>query len=133
MNIPQHLSEHEIKPSYQRIKIYEYLHKEMNHPTVDVIYKNLVGEIPTLSKSTVYNTLKLFVDKGITSTVTIEDNEVRYDAIVATHGHFKCTNCGAIFDINVDLKKLKLDEFKQFEIQETNIHLKGKCNTCLTK
>lgn len=133
MNIPQHLSEHEIKPSYQRIKIYEYLYKEMNHPTVDVIYKNLVGEIPTLSKSTVYNTLKLFIDKGITSTVTIEDNEVRYDAIIETHGHFKCTNCGNIFDINYDFNKLIIDDLQHFEIQETQIHLKGKCNKCLTK
>ncbi len=49
-----------IKPSYQRIKIYEYIFNNNIHPTVDNIYKKLLKEIPTLSKTTVYNTLKLF-------------------------------------------------------------------------
>ena len=34
----------------------------MNHPTVETIYKELIDEIPTLSKTTVYNTLKQFVN-----------------------------------------------------------------------
>lgn len=132
MNIAQHLSTHDIKPSYQRIKIYEYLYEKMNHPTVDLIYKSLVGEIPTLSKTTVYNTLKLFIDKGITSTVTIEDNEVRYDVIMNAHGHFKCTSCGAIYDIKYDFKDVAMNELKGFEVKETQVHVKGKCNQCLT-
>ncbi|MGE0560725.1 MAG: Fur family transcriptional regulator [Flavobacteriales bacterium] len=130
MNIPNYLSENEIKPSYQRIKIFEYLYKEMNHPTVDVIYKTLAPEIPTLSKTTVYNTLKLFVDKGITSTVTIENNEVRYDAIVEHHGHFKCNICGKIVDIPLDFEKLNLNELKDVSIEKTHVHLIGKCNKC---
>ena len=133
MNIPNHLIENDIKPSYQRIKIFEYLYQEMNHPTVDVIYKTLAPEIPTLSKTTVYNTLKLFVDKGITSTLTIENNEVRYDAATSLHGHFKCTDCGIIIDIPINIEQLKINELQDFKIDETLIHLKGKCNKCLTK
>ncbi len=133
MNIPNHLSNHKIKPSYQRIKIFEYLYKEMNHPTVDLIYKTLAPEIPTLSKTTVYNTLKLFVDKGITSTVTIENNEVRYDAALSLHGHFKCNICGIIVDVPLNINQLKLNELNEFKIEEFNVHLKGKCNKCLTK
>lgn len=130
MNIPNYLSQNEIKPSYQRIKIFEYLYKEMNHPTVDVIFKTLAPEIPTLSKTTVYNTLKLFVDKGITSTVTIENNEVRYDAIVEHHGHFKCNSCGKIVDIPFDFEKLNLNELQDVTIEKTHVHLIGKCNKC---
>lgn len=133
MNIPQYLTSNDIKPSYQRIKIFEYLYQEMNHPTVDLIYKTLAPEIPTLSKTTVYNTLKLFVDKGITSTVTIENNEVRYDAELTLHGHFKCNICGVIVDVPLNIQQLKLNELEHFKIEETNIHLKGKCNKCLTK
>lgn len=133
MNIPEHLTTHEIKPSYQRIKIFEYLYNEKNHPTADVIYKNLVTKIPTLSKTTVYNTLKLFVDKGISSTLTIEDNEVRFDADTTSHGHFKCNNCHDIYDVEIDYSALKLDAINDFKVDETHIHLKGKCNKCLTK
>lgn len=133
MNIPNYLTENEIKPSYQRIKIFEYLYQEMNHPTVDLIYKMLAPEIPTLSKTTVYNTLKLFVDKGITSTVTIENNEVRYDAIVEHHGHFKCKVCGKIVDIPLDFEKLNLNELQDVSIEKTHVHLIGKCNKCLAQ
>ena len=62
-NIGEYLKAHEIKPSYQRIKIFQYLVENKNHPTVDMIYKALCTEIPTLSKTTVYNTLNLFIEK----------------------------------------------------------------------
>ena len=51
------LSKNGIKPSLHRMKILDYLLKMKNHPTVDTIYKDISGDIPTLSKTTVYNTL----------------------------------------------------------------------------
>jgi Fur family transcriptional regulator, peroxide stress response regulator len=50
-----------IRPSIQRIKIFEYLIKNLCHPTVDQIFKDLQSEIPTISKTTIYNTLDLFL------------------------------------------------------------------------
>ena len=55
-DIGAYLKSHEIKPSFQRMRIFEYLITHRNHPTVEMIYKSLVKEIPTLSKTTVYNT-----------------------------------------------------------------------------
>ena len=60
-DIGNYLKKHDIKPSYQRMKIFQYLLDNHNHPTVDTIYKALCTEIPTLSKTTVYNTLNLFI------------------------------------------------------------------------
>ena len=95
-NIGEYLKAHEIKPSYQRIKIFQYLVENKNHPTVDMIYKALCTEIPTLSKTTVYNTLNLFIEKKIVNVIVIEENETRYDSVMAVHGHFKCEKCGKI-------------------------------------
>ncbi len=95
------LNEKKISPSVQRIRVLEYLHNSKNHPTVDDIYLDLVKEIPTLSKTTVYNILKLFTEKSIASTVRIGNNEARYDGDTSTHGHFKCAKCGNIYDFNV--------------------------------
>ncbi len=50
-----YLEEEGIQPSYHRLKILEYMMNHRTHPTVDIIYKNLSKEIPTLSKTTVYN------------------------------------------------------------------------------
>lgn len=133
MNYSNHLNNNNIKPSIQRVKIFEYLYSNKNHPTVDNIYCSLAGEIPTLSKTTVYNTLKLFIENGITSALTIDSNEVRYDAIMDDHAHFRCDNCEMIYDIEIDNLKLKNNQLAGFKIDETNIHLKGKCKKCLTK
>ena len=94
------LSEVGIKPSIQRIMIYEFLLKNNIHPTVDIVYNNLASEIPTLSKTTVYNTLKLFGEHSLIKNVNIEENEIRYDAQKHIHGHFKCTQCSKIFDFD---------------------------------
>ena len=133
MNIAHHLSTNNIKPSVQRIKIFEYLYNDKSHPTVDNIYCGLADEIPTLSKNTVYNTLKLFIEHGITSALTIGGNETRYDAIMQKHAHFKCNECGNIYDIEIKDLKLKNSQLAGFKIGETNIHLIGKCKKCLTK
>ncbi|MBR4922900.1 MAG: transcriptional repressor, partial [Bacteroidaceae bacterium] len=46
-----------IKPSVQRIAIMDYLMTHRTHPAIDEIYLALCEDIPTLSKTTVYNTL----------------------------------------------------------------------------
>ena len=58
------LLEHNIKPSMQRIAIMEYLMEHPIHPSADDIYTALSPSMPTLSKTTVYNTLKLFSEQG---------------------------------------------------------------------
>ena len=71
-NIGEYLKKNGIKPSIQRIKIFEYLLGHHTHPTVDDIFQSLSSEIPTLSKTTVYNTLNIFVENHIVHEVIIE-------------------------------------------------------------
>ena len=61
----QRLTEYGFRPSLQRIAIVEYLFTHSTHPVVDTIFNELSSSIPTLSKTTVYNTLKLFEEKNI--------------------------------------------------------------------
>ncbi|MGZ5491385.1 MAG: Fur family transcriptional regulator [Nitrososphaeraceae archaeon] len=131
-NLVKTLVEKNIKPSYQRIKILEYLITKRNHPTVDKIFNDLIKEIPTLSKATVYNTLDLFKKANLAIVVTIENNETRYDAKVASHGHFKCENCGNIYDFDVNIDNLPVDSLEHFKINEKNVYFKGVCPKCLS-
>jgi len=124
------LRERKIKPSYQRMKIFEYLTEMKNHPTVDMIYRDLVGEIPTLSKATVYNTLDQFKKTGLARVVTIEDNITRYDSQVSVHGHFKCENCGRIIDFPVDMESISADVLENCTITDKNVYFKGICPGC---
>lgn len=129
-NIGEYLKNNGIKPSYQRIKIFQYLAEYKNHPTVDMIHKALCTEIPTLSKTTVYNTLNLFIEKKIVNVIVIEENETRYDSVMAVHGHFKCEKCGKIFDIDINSDTVNKKQLKDFEVKEQHYYFKGICKEC---
>ena len=124
------LSSKGVKPSLQRIKIYEYLATNKSHPTVDEIYVALAAELITLSKTTVYNTLSLFTEKNIISSILIEENETRYDANLTHHGHFKCVKCQKVYDFNFDLSKRQIDSLNDFIIAEYHAYIKGDCKKC---
>ncbi|MCF7941413.1 MAG: transcriptional repressor [Spirochaetia bacterium] len=126
----QILQTHGIKPSYQRIKIYEYLVDKKNHPTVDTIYRELSPGLPTLSKTTVYNTLKLFHSVNVVQKVMIEDNEVRFDADTSIHGHFKCLSCGEVYDFPVQKNALMYGIPEGFSITDEHIYCTGYCQDC---
>lgn len=93
------LSERGIRPSAQRGAILSLISGRRWHPTADDVYTELSPRHPTLSRTTVYNTLKLFASRGLVSVVRIEDDELRYDADTSEHAHFKCNGCGRIFDL----------------------------------
>jgi len=130
IDIPKYLTEHGIKASYQRIRILKYFQEHLTHPTVNDIYVELLPEIPTLSKTTVYNTLNLFVEKDILDVILIEENEARYDWAMKTHGHFKCVECGDVFDLNVELDPEKIPGLNGYEIKEQHVYIKGVCKKC---
>ena len=132
-SVGEYLKNNGIKPSYQRIKIFEYLLKFKTHPTVDVIYKALSPEIQTLSKTTVYNTLNLFIENGLVNILVIEENETRYDVEVYHHAHFKCNECESIYDLPVDSQKLKTEVLNNFKVEEQHVYFKGVCQKCLEK
>ncbi|MCD4789818.1 MAG: transcriptional repressor [Bacteroidales bacterium] len=129
-DIAEYLKNNGIKPSYQRVRVFEYLIKNKNHPTVDMVFRALVGEIPTLSKTTVYNTLKLFAEKNIVIVINIEDNEIRYDADTSVHGHFKCEKCGKVYDFQFDEENLNIKTIEGFDFRQTHLYIKGICKNC---
>lgn len=125
------LNKRDLRLSRRRLKVWEYLCQNRNHPTADQIYVDLQKEIPNLSKTTVYNTLHLLTEAGVIGVINIEDNETRYDIITQSHGHFKCEECGAIFDFNVDLDSITTKELTGYKIINKNLYFKGLCPGCL--
>ena len=129
-NVGEFLKSNEIKPSYQRIKIFEYLMSSKEHPHVDQIYRALISEIPTLSKTTVYNTLNMFIEKGIIHLLTIDGTEIRYDADLTDHGHFRCEICGKVYDFEAVLNDVELDLPEGFIVNQRDLYIRGICPTC---
>ncbi|MGE5614502.1 MAG: Fur family transcriptional regulator [Bacillota bacterium] len=131
-HIKQLLKEKNISLSYQRLKVLEYLAQNRCHPTVEQIFTGLQNDIPTLSKTTIYNTLRILEESGLVRVITIEDNETRYDIDTKNHGHFKCESCGKIFDFTIDMDSLIPGDLSRFKINEKNVYFKGLCPECLS-
>lgn len=88
-----------VKPSLQRIEILRYLCGSYDHPSVDRIYEDLHPQMPTLSRTTVYNTVRMLCHAGLICSLSIEHTNQRFDAHMHLHDHFICNACGRIFDI----------------------------------
>jgi len=127
------LESKDVKPSFQRLSILKYIIQKKNHPSVDTIFKALSKDIPTLSKTTIYNTLNLLTQKGIVTALTIADNETRYDFGEEHHAHFQCTVCGMVFDVKVDSDFCDRDFIDGHKVDEVQVHFKGVCSNCLNK
>jgi Fur family ferric uptake transcriptional regulator/Fur family peroxide stress response transcriptional regulator len=84
----------------------QYLLENMTHPTIDQIYNDLVRDVPTLSKTTVYNTLKLFYDRKAVIALFIDEKNMRYDGDTTDHAHFRCKRCGMIYDVPLEKKDI---------------------------
>ena len=122
-----------IKPSVQRIAIMDYLMTHRTHPAIDEIYLALCEEIPTLSKTTVYNTLKLFVEHGAAQMLTIDERNTCYDSDIQIHAHFLCKKCGKIFDLPASIEQTKVSAMDEegFKVEEIHQYFKGFCPSCL--
>lgn len=130
-NYGNFLEENGIRASSQRILMLEYLDQNHIHPTADRIYIDLSRKLPTISKATVYNNLKLFLNKGIIKEVNLDNSEIHYEMKIHDHAHFVCKKCGKIEDL--DIKNILIDtsNIEGFEIDSQDIFLKGICKDCL--
>lgn len=133
LHIKTYLTKNGVRPLQKRVKIMHYLISNRNHPTVDVIYNDLVKKIDSLSKTTVYNVLNLFIQEGLVTALNIENNELRYDADTSAHGHFKCKICGGVFNFNIKKEDLPSPALHGFRIDEFQYSLKGVCSFCIEK
>lgn len=124
------LSEAGIKLSPQRMAIARYIAGSREHPTVDLIFASLQDEYPTLSRTTVYNTVKLLCDTGCIAAITIEPEAVRYDYNIEPHAHFLCSECGALHDLPLEDYPAVPDGYVANDMQ---VYFRGICKNCMAK
>mgnify|MGYP004699594623 FL=1 len=129
------LMERGIRPSMQRLAIMDYLINHPIHPTIDDVYQALSNKVPTLSRTTVYNTLRMLSENQAAQMITIDEHRVCYDGNVENHVHFYCKKCGKIIDLFGE-QAPKLEGEKTVEgniIQEEQLYYKGICAKCAKK
>lgn len=127
------LKSHGMKVTPQRLEIMRYLDRHRTHPTADEIFRALRKDNPSLSKTTIYNTLETLRERGLIQAVGISETEMRYDFRREMHHHFLCTSCGSIFDIDVKCQFLEKTLEGEHRVDEVHGYFKGVCKSCLDR
>ena len=128
--------------SKQRELILNVLKERKDHPTAEMIYKDIIKIMPTIGLATVYRNLAALHESGqILKIETKQGESDRFDGNLMPHLHFQCLECNEIQDIFLDdLENEQLnDKLKEFaniinaEVTSSKILLKGKCEKCKNK
>ena len=96
------LQRHDISPTRQRLDIAQVLFAKRQHLSADQIQAKIDAHHAYASKATVYNTLKLFVCKGLVREVMVDPSKIFYDSNIEAHHHFYNVNSGTLTDIAAD-------------------------------
>ena len=132
--VTQHLKSHGIRPSVQRVAIMKYLMEHHTHPTAETIYVDLRETVPTLSRTTVYNTLQLLASCHAINILSIDKRNMHYDGRTEPHAHFLCQCCGKIVDVEVDAHLHEhLYSSEQFKVEQVELNYTGVCHECACK
>jgi Fur family iron response transcriptional regulator len=96
------LRRHDINPTHQRIEIAYALFARGEHLSADQILALVNARHAETSKATVYNTLKLFLERGLIRELIVDPDRVFYDPNTAPHHHFYDVVTGELTDIPAD-------------------------------
>ncbi len=124
------LQQHGVRPTPQRLAVYEYLDTHRTHPAADAIYEALLPTYPSFSRTTIYNTLKVLMQAGLIRVVTIDPNEQHFDGNPADHGHCRCESCGKLMDFSIPADRIADLIPDGFSVSRRDVFFTGQCQEC---
>jgi Fur family peroxide stress response transcriptional regulator len=119
--------------THQRNVIFGSIADRTDHPTADQVYEKVRGELPNISRMTVYRVLELFVNLGIITKVCHPGVAVRFDPTTDTHHHLICIKCQTLFDVeHSDEFAVELPDTRNlgFEVIGYSVQFRGLCADC---
>jgi Fe2+ or Zn2+ uptake regulation protein len=115
-----------IQPSAQRVAVGDYVLHTHEHPSADLVWKRVRERFPWISRATVYNTLNLFVDKGLLQRLNLSEDSVVFDPVTETHHHFIDEQSGAIHDVAWDkVQVCNIDSLREYDVRDYQVVMRG--------
>ena len=116
----------------QRQLIYSLLAEKPSHPTVEAVHDAVVAVLPTVSLRTVYQVLHDLEAMGEIGLVQVGNGPLRVDTRPDRHAHLRCTKCGRLHDVDVDLSGLVLpiEQQRGFAVEGAEVIFSGFCPMC---
>jgi Fe2+ or Zn2+ uptake regulation protein len=123
----ERLRKHGIQPSAQRVAVANYVLNTDAHPPAEQVWAEVRARLPVISRATVYNTLNLFVRKGLLRQVQLAEGKVGFDPNLEPHHHFIDEATGLVLDIPWDaLEVRRVDALRGLEVREYQVVLRGR-------
>lgn len=122
-----------LKWTSQREAILEVFLSTNGHLTGEEIYRQVGALHPGVGFSTVYRTLRLFVEAGVASERNFRDGVTRYEVRQPHHDHLVCLGCRCILDFGNDvIESLQEEVARQhgFRLVSHRHELYGYCRDC---
>jgi Fur family iron response transcriptional regulator len=121
------LRDHGIQASAQRVAVARVVLQARDHPSADEVWRRVRRRFPMLSRATVYNTLNLFVEKGLLRPFPLAEGCVVFDPNVDDHHHFIDDETGAIHDVPWGaLRVSNVRRLPGLEVREYQVVLRGR-------
>jgi Fe2+ or Zn2+ uptake regulation protein len=121
------LRAHGINPSAQRVAVAQYVLHTEEHPSADEVWNRVTQRFPHVSRATVYNTLNLFVEKGLIRQFVLTEGRVVFDSKTEDHHHFVDEESGEIHDVPWEAVKISsVPKLDGFEVREYQLVMRGK-------
>jgi len=100
--IAENLQAHGVIPTPQRLEVAALLLTRPQHLSADQIIEKLRTGGSSVSKATVYNSLKLFTNTGLIKEINVANSRRFYDSTTHAHHHFYHIETGELTDIPVE-------------------------------
>jgi Fur family transcriptional regulator, iron response regulator len=124
--LAQRLRDRGIQPSAQRLAVAAYGLTTGAHPSADRVWAEVRARVPMISRATVYNTLNLFVRKGLLRQLPLAEGRVIFDPNLAPHHHFIDDATGCVFDVPWEaLEVRRVEALRGVEVREYQVVLRG--------
>ena len=119
----------------QKEAILQVIRSTTSHPTAGWIYNEVRKGIPNISLGTVYRNLKLLKQEGKILELELATDLSRFDGDTQPHYHFRCEQCGCVFDVDEQVDKkinYRVARNTGFKVFYHVLELRGLCKNCQT-
>ncbi|MFI5184393.1 MAG: Fur family transcriptional regulator, partial [Vicinamibacteria bacterium] len=114
-------------PSVQRLAVARYVLATDEHPSADQVFDAVRRTLRMLSRATIYNTLNLFVRKGLLRELVLAPGKVVFDPKVDRHHHFIEDSTGRIHDVPWEAVRVsKVNALEGFDVREYQVVMRGR-------
>lgn len=125
--VAQRLEHAGIQPSAQRLAVAQYVLSTEEHPSADQVLEKVQALVPMVSRATVYNTLNLFVEKGLLRQLVLAEGRVVFDPKLERHHHFIDEATGRIEDIPWEAVRVgDVSRLEGFDVTDYMVVMRGR-------